>query len=146
MRHEVHCAPYWDEMPVKRTLLINLCRASCTNYLMSIHILRFSVQVIKIKRPDKKTTGKHIVSSQDVAIENKWELSIEDKHTLGALLLPPRERCSARSSFVRDSSTRLSPSVLPCDWLRGGPAAISFLCRLFLWSHKRVCSNVLYTS
>ena len=49
----------------KTTLLMNLGRVSCSNYFMSIHILRFSVKLIKIVKPDTKIfIEKHNVSSQ----------------------------------------------------------------------------------
>ena len=54
-----HGQPHHVEMLLKCTLLINPGRASCTNYFMSIQILRFSVQLIKIQRPDKKFSGKN---------------------------------------------------------------------------------------
>ena len=41
--------------------IVNQCRpaASCTNFFMWMHIFRFSIQAIKIERPDKKITGKN---------------------------------------------------------------------------------------
>ena len=44
--------------------LIKLDRVSCTNYFMSIHNFRCSVQLIKIaKRYEKRMFEKHIVSN-----------------------------------------------------------------------------------
>ena len=69
--HNSSWAPCWDETLVKRTLLINLSRASCTNYFMSIHILRFSIHQIK-KLLEKK---QHFISTCRSCRDNSsnWE-------------------------------------------------------------------------
>ena len=49
-RQPLHC----DVIVGKQQFSIKLDRVSCTNYFMSIHNFRCSVQLIKIAKPDKK--------------------------------------------------------------------------------------------
>ena len=70
----LHCCNECPMVNVCSVISVNLGRASCTNYFLSI-----VVQLIKIETPDNKINwGKHIVSSRDVAvaIKNRWELSM----------------------------------------------------------------------
>ena len=47
---------------------------SCTNYFMSIHILRFSIELIKIARRDKKIHWKntHCILSRCLRYRDRW--------------------------------------------------------------------------